>query len=187
MKNISVKRFYSFDKKLRKWYQCISEEELIISCDGGTIIFPGQIVEIQKEQTPSGMPIVYLDDADYDLGVIDEEFNRMFAEFDIKVFEKKMSADLFQIIFRCKEYTMDNVKKDLLMGYYPDYYQVAVDRMLESTLDAEGYYLREFVTSQEIVDYMILANKYSGIYTVLDWIRDTIENHPHYIYDGSDL
>lgn len=187
MKNISVKRFYNFDKKLRKWYQCISEEELIISYDGRTSIFPGQIVEIQKEQTPSGMPIVYLNDADYDICVIDDEFRKMFVEYDVRVFEKRMSADLFKTIFVCDDYAMGSVKEDLLMGYYPDYYQIAVDRMLESSLDARGYYLRDFVTSEEVIEYILLANKFSGTYTIVDWLNDTIENHPHYIYDGSDL
>lgn len=182
MKNAKVERKFSYNENLRKWYQCIFDDVIIIADD--VEINPGQIVQIQREQTINNWPIVFLNNTDYDMAIEDDEFNELFEEFDISSFEEKLSAHGFKQIFECDNDTMEHVFEDLCSGFYEDYYEVARDRMLESALDARGHYLSKGLRVQgEIVQYMMLANKYSGKYTISDWIKDTLKNCPEYLDD----
>lgn len=82
--NVSVKREFSYDESLRKWYQCIANETLIIDEENDVKISPGQIVKIQREKTINSWPMVFIDDVDYDIAICDEFFDDFFEEFDIK-------------------------------------------------------------------------------------------------------
>lgn len=184
MKNVSVKKERSRSKSLRKWYQCIFDDEMLINEDFNIKVQPGQIVQIQREHTINNWPLLWVNDEDYDMAIEDDEFSTYFEEFDIGSFEKKMSREEFKQIFECDEDCMESVFEDLLSGFYEDYFQIAVDRMLESALDARGHYISKGLNVEsEVVYYMMLANKYQGKYTVSDWIKDTLKNYPEYLDD----
>lgn len=184
MKNVSVKRNFSYDEKLKKWYQCIFDDEMLINEDFNIRIQPGQIVQIQREQTINNWPIVWVNNQDYDMAIDENEFDTFFEEFDIKKFEERMSAEEFKKIFECSNDDMDAIKEDLLYGFYEDYFQIAVDRMLESALDARGHFLSKGLNIEaDIVYYLIMSNKFKEKYTISDWVKDTIQNYPEYLDD----
>lgn len=184
MKNVSVKRNFSYDEKLKKWYQCIFDDEMLINEDFNIKIQPGQIVQIQREQTINNWPIVWINNQDYDMAIDENEFDIFFEEFDIKKFEERMSAEEFKKIFECSNDDMDVIKEDLLYGFYEDYFQIAVDRMLESALDARGHFLSKGLNIEaDIVYYLIMSNKFKEKYTISDWVKDTIQNYPEYLDD----
>lgn len=184
MKNVSVKRNFSYDEKLKKWYQCIFDDEMLINEDFNIKIQPGQIVQIQREQTINNWPIVWINNQDYDMAIDENEFDTFFEEFDIKKFEERMSAEEFKKIFECSNDDMDVIKEDLLSGFYEDYFQIAVDRMLESALDARGHFLSKGLNIEaDIVYYLIMSNKFKEKYTISDWVKDTIQNYPEYLDD----
>lgn len=184
MKNVSVKRNFSYDEKLKKWYQCIFDDEMLINEDFNIRIQPGQIVQIQREQTINNWPIVWVNNQDYDMAIDENEFDTFFEEFDVKKFEERMSAEEFKKIFECSNDDMDAIKEDLLSGFYEDYFQIAVDRMLESALDARGHFLSKGLNIEaDIVYYLIMSNKFKEKYTISDWVKDTIQNYPEYLDD----
>lgn len=184
MKNVSVKRNFSYDEKLKKWYQCIFDDEMLINEDFNIRIQPGQIVQIQREQTINNWPIVWINNQDYDMAIDENEFNTFFEEFDVKKFEERMSAEEFKKIFECSNDDMEVIKEDLLYGFYEDYFQIAVDRMLESALDARGHFLSKGLNIEaDIVYYLIMSNKFKEKYTISDWVKDTIQNYPEYLDD----
>lgn len=184
MKNVSVKRNFSYDEKLKKWYQCIFDDEMLINEDFNIKIQPGQIVQIQREQTINNWPIVWINNQDYDMAIDENEFDIFFEEFDVKKFEERMSAEEFKKIFECSNDDMDVIKEDLLYGFYEDYFQIAVDRMLESALDARGHFLSKGLNIEaDIVYYLIMSNKFKEKYTISDWVKDTIQNYPEYLDD----
>ena len=184
MKNVSVKRNFSYDEKLKKWYQCIFDDEMLINEDFNIRIQPGQIVQIQREQTINNWPIVWVNNQDYDMAIDENEFDTFFEEFDVKKFEERMSAEEFKKIFECSNDDMDVIKEDLLYGFYEDYFQIAVDRMLESALDARGHFLSKGLNIEaDIVYYLIMSNKFKEKYTISDWVKDTIQNYPEYLDD----
>lgn len=184
MKNVSVKK-----ENLRKWYQCIFDDEMLINEDFNIKVQPGQIVQIQREHTINNWPLLWVNDEDYDMAIEDDEFSTYFEEFDIGSFENRMSREEFKQIFECDEDCMESVFEDLLYGFYEDYFQIAVDRMLESALDARGHYIskglnvKSEIVKSEVVYYMMLANKNQGKYTISDWIKDTLKNCPEYLDD----
>lgn len=95
-----------------------------------------------------------------------------------------MSREEFKQIFECYEDRMQSIFEDLLSGFYEDYFTIAVDRMLESALDARGHFISKGLNIEsEVVHYMMLANKYQGKYTISDWIKDTLKNCPEYLDD----
>ena len=174
----------SKSESLRKWYRCIFDDEMLINEDFNIKVQPGQIVQIQREHTINNWPLIWVNNEDYDMAIEDDEFSTYFEEFDIGSFEKKMSRVEFKQIFECDEDCMESVFEDLLSGFYEDYFQIAVDRMLESALDARGHYISKGLNVEsEVVYYMMLANKYQGKYTVSDWIKDTLKNYPQYLDD----
>lgn len=184
MKNVSVKRNFSYDEKLKKWYQCIFDDEMLINEDFNIRIQPGQIVQIQREQTINNWPIVWINNQDYDMAIDENEFDIFFEEFDVKKFEERMSAEEFKKIFECSNDDMEVIKEDLLYGFYEDYFQIAVDRMLESALDARGHFLSKGLNIEaDIVYYLIMSNKFKEKYTISDWVKDTIQNYPEYLDD----
>lgn len=184
MKNVSVKRNFSYDENLKKWYQCIFDDEMLINEDFNIRIQPGQIVQIQREQTINNWPIVWINNQDYDMAIDENEFDTFFEEFDVKKFEERMSAEEFKKIFECNNDDMDAIKEDLLSGFYEDYFQIAVDRMLESALDARGHFLSKGLNIEaNIVYYLIMSNKFKEKYTISDWVKDTIQNYPEYLDD----
>ena len=184
MKNVSVKRNFSYDEKLKKWYQCIFDDEMLINEDFNIKIQPGQIVQIQREQTINNWPIVWINNQDYDMAIDENEFDTFFEEFDIKKFEERMSVEEFKKIFECSNDDMEAIKEDLLYGFYEDYFQIAVDRMLESALDARGHFLSKGLNIEaDIVYYLIMSNKFKEKYTISDWVKDTIQNYPEYLDD----
>lgn len=184
MKNVSVKKYMSRNESLRKWYRCICDDEMLINEDFNIKVQPGQIVQIQREHTINNWPLLWVNDEYYDMAIEDDEFSTYFEEFDISSFEKKMSREEFKQIFVCDENCMELVFEDLLSGFYEGYFQIAVDRMLESALDVRGHYISKGLNIEsEVVYYMMLANKYQGKYTVNDWIEDTLKNYPEYLDD----
>ena len=184
MKNVSLKREWSRSESLRKWYKCIYDDEMLISDDFNIRVYPGQIVQIQREKTINDWPLLWVNDEDFDMAIEDDEFSTYFEEFDIDTFEEKMTREEFKQIFECDEDCMEMIFEYLLSGFYEDYFQIAVDRMFESALDARGYFIPKGLNVEPEVDYMMLVNRYQGKYTISDWIRDTIKNFPgEYIVD----
>ena len=80
-------------QSLRKWYRCIFDDEMLINEDFNIKVQPGQIVQIQREHTINGWPLLWVNNKDYDMAIEDDEFSTYFEEFDIGSFEKKMSRE----------------------------------------------------------------------------------------------
>ena len=85
---------------------------------------------------------------------------------------------------------MEHIDEDLYAGFYSSYYDIATNWMMDSYMDARGHYISKGLESiySDILDYILLHNKYSGEYTMEDWARDTHENYPEYLdCDFSDV
>lgn len=181
---------WSFDVKLRKWYQCISDFDIMLSDvddEEEFKIIPGQIVQIQLEKTINGWPMVWLggDFTCLDIALPEEEFKAYFEEFDIKTLEEKMTREEYQTIFELSDEEMKHSDEEIYLGFYDDYYSLAGERMLESAIDGRGYIFKEKVNEMapEIVYHIMMQNHFEK-YTISDWIRDTIKNFPgEYIVD----
>lgn len=191
MNNI-LKRTWSFDKSLRKWYHCIAEQDVIFSEEsdgvGDIRVIPGQIVQIQHDKTINGWPMIWLGenfDECYDVALPESDFNEFFEEFDIKTLEEKMTREEYQTIFELSDEEMKHSDEEIYLGFYDDYYSLAGERMLESAIDGRGYIFKEKVNEMapEIVYHIMMQNHFEK-YTISDWIRDTIKNFPgEYIID----
>lgn len=178
---------WSFDESLRKWYHCISDFDIMLSDeydDEEIKIVPGQIVKIQLEKTINGWPMWWSGE-NYtdciDIALPEREFELYFEEFDIKTLEEKMTREEYQTIFELSDEDVKHSFEELCLGFYEDYYTLASERMLGSAIDGRGYIFKEKVNEMapEIVNYLIMANRFSGKYTITDWIKDTTTNFPY--------
>lgn len=187
MKDVSVKRSFSYEENLKKWYKCIFNDTMLINEDFNIKIQPGQIVQIQTERTINGWPLVFIENRDYDMAIEKYEFDAFFKEFDINVIEERMSAEEFKKIFECTEVDMEHYKRLIYDGFYKTFYDLARERMIENALDNAGHHLSIGYDCDEckesILDYILLHNKFSGEYRMSDWFFDTLKNCREYLDD----
>lgn len=178
-------------KVIEKYFKVLQEFSTGYDGNNDVIFEPGQIVKMRFERNNCDEIYHRGKKEWFDVCFDSEELRKEYLEdFNIMSFEHKMTRRQFKIIFECSEDDMEHIDEDLYAGFYSSYYDIATMRMMDSYMDARGHYISKGLEPiySDILDYILLHNKYSGEYTMEDWARDTHENYPEYLdCDFSDV